>query len=184
MSVLQTIAELSAARLMNSVVEGLLVAMMAWALLRVLRRQNSGTRFAIWFSALIVIAALPLLGLTSRAPVSGRPEIAIAPSWALYIFGAWAFIAAIALTRVAVGLWKVRSLRRSCTPVAGQFTTNGTKAAKTSTNEDVRLTTSGRGDVTFGRQVQVSVSDRVTVPTAIGFFRPMVILPRWTVEEL
>src|SRR5581483_6024845 len=93
-------------------------------------------------------------------------------------------IAAIALTRVAVGMWKVRSLRRSFTPGARQFTTNGTKAAKTSTNEDVRLTTSGRGDVTFGRQVQVSVSDRVTVPTAVGFFRPMVILPAWTVDEL
>jgi beta-lactamase regulating signal transducer with metallopeptidase domain len=184
MSVLQAIAELSAARLMNSVVEGLLVAILAWALLRILRRQNSGTRFAIWFSALIVIAALPLVGLTSRAPVSGRPEIAIAPSWAVYIFGAWAFIAAIALTRVAVGLWKVRNLRRSCTAVEGQFTTNETKAFKTSTNEDVRLTTEGRREARFERQVQVSVSDRVTVPTAIGFFRPMVILPRWTVEEL
>src|SRR5581483_1952420 len=97
MSMLQAIAEVSTARLLNSVVEGLVVAALAWILLRFLGRRNSGTRFAIWFSTLIVIAALPISGLTSHAAAAGRPEISLSSSWAGYIFFAWAFLAIVAV---------------------------------------------------------------------------------------
>src|SRR5260370_28110952 len=58
----QTVAQMSVERILNALPEGFLIALFAWAMLRVLRRQNSGTRFAVWFLALLAVAALPLLG--------------------------------------------------------------------------------------------------------------------------
>ncbi len=56
---LQSLAQLSSERILNSTVEGIGIALLAWVLLRALGRQNSGTRFAVWFAALLGIAALP-----------------------------------------------------------------------------------------------------------------------------
>ena len=53
-------AQISIERILNALPEGLLIAFFAWALLRVLRKQNSGTRFAVWFPALLTVAALPV----------------------------------------------------------------------------------------------------------------------------
>ena len=60
---LQSLAGLSSERILNCTLEGMAIALLAWILLRALGRQNSGTRFAVWFSALLGIAALPLLGI-------------------------------------------------------------------------------------------------------------------------
>ena len=51
----QAIAQMSVERILNALPEGLLIAFFAWALLRVLRKQNSGTRFAVWFLALLTV---------------------------------------------------------------------------------------------------------------------------------
>jgi len=48
-TMIQTIAQLSVGRILNALPEGLLIAFFAWILLRVLRKQSSGTRFAVWF---------------------------------------------------------------------------------------------------------------------------------------
>ncbi len=137
---LQTMAQISVERILNALPAGFLIALFVWALLRVLRRQNSGTRFAVWFLALLTVAALPVLGgfgaglgagqgqgqrqammmLTSRmsAPLSRSlpPAIAIPGRWALFVFLAWAVGVGVAMTRLATGLWHLRQLRRSCTP--------------------------------------------------------------------
>jgi beta-lactamase regulating signal transducer with metallopeptidase domain len=173
MTTLHSIAELSAARLLNSIVEGLLVALLAWILLRVVGRRNSGTRFAIWFSALVMIAALPLIEFRSSAAApTGRPEIALASSWAVYLFGAWALIAAAAVARIAVGLWRVRQLRSSCVPVKVVAVNSAVPSA-------------ARGKTALlERRVLICTSDQVPVPTAIGFFRPTVVIPNWAMNEL
>ena len=59
---LQSLAQFSSERILNCAVEGFGIAVLAWILLRVIGRRNSGTRFAVWFSALLGIAALPLFG--------------------------------------------------------------------------------------------------------------------------
>jgi beta-lactamase regulating signal transducer with metallopeptidase domain len=152
---------------------------LAWILLRLLGRQNSGTRFAIWFSALAMIGALPFV--TVHRTLTGaalHPELSIPSSWAGYIFAVWALIALLAVLRVVHGLWRVRKLRANCVPleesrlrsfVNESFTTKDTKVHK---GKNVR------------RDVRVCVSEQVKVPTAIGFFRPMVVVPRWALEEL
>src|ERR1039457_6767416 len=59
---LAVIARTSAERIVYCLVEGTLVAAFAGCMVRVLRGRNAGTRFAVWFSAMVAIAVLPLLG--------------------------------------------------------------------------------------------------------------------------
>ena len=59
---LQSLAQLSAERIINCTAEGMIIALLAWVLLRAIGPRNSGTRFAVWFAALLGIAALPLFG--------------------------------------------------------------------------------------------------------------------------
>jgi len=58
---IQIMAQLGAERVLNSIPEGLLIAAFAWLVLRVVGRQSAGTRFAVWFVALLAIAALPFI---------------------------------------------------------------------------------------------------------------------------
>jgi len=162
-------AQLWAERLLNSVPEGVALALLAWVFLKLVPRQNSGTRFAVWFSALLTIAALPLVrSLHAAAFAAGvHHEIMISGSWAPYIFAAWAFIASVALLRVATGFLSLRAMRRKCLPLA-------------QTELDPTLLPLLRET----RNAVVCTSDSVHTPTAIGFFHPMIVLPAWAPSEL
>src|SRR5262249_46013817 len=105
---LHGIAQISATGIADCLVEGTLVAVFAAGLLRVSRKENAGVRFAVLFSALAVIAALPFVG-NLGAPLGVKTASAHAPvtvpgAWALYLFVAWAVIAAVGLARVGAGL--------------------------------------------------------------------------------
>lgn len=193
MTALHAIAELWAGRLLNSIAEGLLIAVLAWALLKLAGKHSSGMRFAIWFSALVLIAALPFVRATAGATATNfRPEIAIASSSAIYIFAAWAFLAAIALARVAVGLLRVRKLREGCTPIEDfplcSSVPSVVKLGFSSRKEPQQRAGLATEDTEehrgIHRRVQICVSDNVRVPTAVGFFRPMVVIPSWALEQL
>ena len=185
---LQTVAQISVERLLNALPVGFLIALFAWALLRVLRRQNSGTRFAVWFLALLTVAALPLLGgfgagqrqalMTSgmSAPLSGslRAAIAIPGRWALFVFLAWAVGVGVAMARLATGLWHLRQLRRSCTPVVAA-----------DLDPAVRKTVEVIGaSKSASKPVTVATSECVRVPAAIGFWKRTIVLPAWALREL
>jgi hypothetical protein len=72
---LESTAQFAVEKLLNSLPEGLLVTLFAWTTLRILPRQNSRTRFAVWFFALLAIASLPWLGsLTSTQPAAIHPS--------------------------------------------------------------------------------------------------------------
>ncbi len=179
----QTVAQISVERILNALPEGILIALFAWALLRVLRRQNSGTRFAVWFLALLTIAALPVLGgfAGGRAllAVQGawsnswgnlRPAITIPGRWALIVFVAWTLGSAVAMARLAAGLWRVRQLRRSCTVIdVGDL------------DPVVRKTVEAIG---ASGSVTVATSECVRVPAALGFWKGTIVLPAWTLREL
>jgi len=118
----QTVAQVSVEHIFNVLPAGFVIAFFAWGLLRALRRQNSGTRFAVWFLALLTIAALPVLSVLREGPAlplrsSLHPAITIPERWALFIFAAWAAGASIAMLRLAAGIWRLRRLRRSCTAI-------------------------------------------------------------------
>jgi len=100
----QSFAQISATRILNCTVEGIGIALLAWILLLTLGRQNSGTRFAVWFSTLLGIAALPLIGhFGANSAEIAKPEISLPSSWAFYVFAAWLLIAVVGLVRIVVG---------------------------------------------------------------------------------
>jgi len=178
---LQAAAQFSVEHILNVLPEGLLIAFFAWGLLRVLRGQNSGTRFAVWFLALLAIAALPLLGgignehtifgagMASGPWGSMHLAINLPARWALFVFLFWAFGAGLALASLASGLWRLGRLRRSCTAIdAADFDPALSKTLKA-------ISAAGTA---------VTSSERVRVPAAIGFWKRMIVLPAWTLREM
>jgi beta-lactamase regulating signal transducer with metallopeptidase domain len=167
------LAPLAAERVLNAIPGGLLIAAVAWVLLRVVGRQNSGTRFAVWFCALLAVAGLPFMAsVTKAAPMTQavRSEIVLPGFWAVGIFAVWILIAALATMRIVVGLWKLRRLRRGALPLT-----------KSSFPPAIQLVIA---QFQSGRRVTVCSSSAVTVPTAIGFFRPVILIPDWVLQDL
>ena len=169
---LQSVAQLSAERILNCTAEGMVIALLAWLVLRAVGPQNSNTRFAVWFAALLGIATLPLFGIwaASGAGMAQRSEITMPGSWALYIFAAWLLMAAAGLLRVGLGFWHLQRLRKSCVPV------------DVAALDPILRKTLEEFD--SPRPVKLCVSDRLRVPTAIGFTKPLVVIPSWTMREL
>src|ERR1700675_1663886 len=189
----QAVAQISVERILNALPEGFLIALFAWALLRVLRRQNSGTRFAVWFLALLTVAALPVLGgigegqarmvagmasFMSAANSGGsrRPAITRPGRWALFVFLVWALGASVAMMRLLAGLWRLRQLRRSCTPLIAA-----------DLDPAVRKTVAAigaSGSIISSNSIMIATSECVRVPAAIGFWKRTIVLPGWTLREL
>lgn len=174
---LHAIAQSSTIQIADCLVEGTLIALFAGLVLRISPRKSSAIRFALWFSTLMAIAALPLLsnvrwlhGLGVPAQSIVRPEITLPSSWAVYAFGVWAAVATWYLLRVSVSLWHMRVLLKSCVPIDPAVLDPRLRARL----ENARET----------RPVRLCASDLVQVPTAIGLFSPVVILPHWVMEEL
>lgn len=172
-----TVARTSAIQLVDCLFEGTLIAMLAALVLTVLRRQNSGTRFAVWFSALMAIAALPLFGVSLWSHLGNSPvrqwnhaALTLPSSWATYLFAAWAAVAVGLLARIGWGIWNLRVLRASC--VAVDFS---------AFDASLRATLA-RGRTK--RPVALCTSTRVNVPTAIGLLKPAIVLPPWALHEL
>lgn len=165
-------AQLATERVLNSLPEGLLIALGAWLLLRVMGRQNSGTRFAVWMVALGGVVALPILstfGIGSHGLIAyGHPEIAVPGYWAIGFFVFWVGIGSLVLARVAAGLWQVRQLRRTCREIAISDLDAELQEVLQQTKRRVRLV----------------VSEKARVPAAVGFRKAAIVLPAWSLEEL
>jgi beta-lactamase regulating signal transducer with metallopeptidase domain len=168
------LARISAERMLNGVVEGLVIALFVGLILQVIGKQKSATRFAVLLAALFSIAALPLLSVVrAGAGSSGGSAVwavTVPSTWATYIVLAWAIIAGFGLSRVALGLWHLRRLRA------------GSKIIDPANLDSVLKTT--LGEFQSSRPVKIATSDKLTVPAAIGFFDPMIVLPQWTLREL
>ena len=169
------LAQLAVERVLNSLPEGLLIALGAWLLLRFMGRENSGTRFAVWFVALAGVVALPLISgpgpahqaISALVP-SAHPEIAIPNFWATTFFVVWVAIAGIALVRVLAGVWQVRQIRRGSAEVPATEIAPELQAILTAAKRPVRLLT----------------SEKARVPAALGFRNPAIVLPAWALTEL
>jgi beta-lactamase regulating signal transducer with metallopeptidase domain len=158
--------------------EGTLLALLAWILLRLLPRQNSGTRFVLWFSVLMGVTLLPFLAgaffrntATEVWPTAAMPRhslVTLPDSLAIGIFGIWAVVAGVGLLRVGVGLWQVNRIRKD----SQEVDPNTLDAVIRTTLES------------FPRSVSLRTSGQLQVPAAIGFFQPAVVVPRWFLQEI
>ncbi|MFZ0419293.1 MAG: M56 family metallopeptidase [Candidatus Sulfotelmatobacter sp.] len=171
----QILAQIFADRMLNSVLEGIVLALFGWILVRAFHRQNSSTRFTVWFSTLVAIAALPFFGGMGNAGSGAltnatHSALRLPGSWAVEIFVIWAVIAAAGVAKIGFGFWQLQRLRRSCAVV-----------------DPASLDPLLRGTLNqFGasRQVTICSSDRVRVPAAVGFMKPAILLPVWALRDL
>jgi beta-lactamase regulating signal transducer with metallopeptidase domain len=169
---LHWIASTALERLVYCAIQGSLLAIVVSLGLRFIPRKSSRTVFVIWFSTLVASAVLPLLATdfhSSVAPDSSSALFTLPVSTALDVLVGWIALAFVGLVRVVAGLWQVRRLKLSGDPLQGK-----------------RLDTEIAGIVERFQRVRpvaILVSDRVQVPTALGFFKPAIILPRWMAEE-
>jgi len=183
-------AQIAIERVIHSLPEGLLIALFAWAVLRVLPKQNSRTRFAVWFVALLTVVGISCAGgeliaesggavSAARLIPSRISEIHLPSHWAGYLFFAWFFIASLALMRLVAGLWNLRALRQSCTPVNVDDLEPTLAETIAATMRELNAARS------FGsRRVALATSERVRVPAALGLWSPMIVLPSWALAEL
>lgn len=170
---MHAVAQLSVEKLANGLAAGMVIAAFAWLLLRMTGRRNSGTRFAVWFCALLAIAVVPFVEFTPATRATAHAvsaAVTLPRDWSLYLFGAWAAIALFGLARVAVGLWHLRSIRRSCEAV-------GTSALDPAVAQNL-------SEFRAVRPVELCASEDLRVPTAVGFFKPAIVLPKWSLIEL
>jgi len=177
----QSVAQIIASRGLNTVIEGVALAGLSWGVLRFFGGRSSAvssmTRFAVWFSTLLAIAGLPLLGRAGSslgASYVRLPELTLSSAWAIGLFTAWAVIAAGLLIRLGFSLGHVYRLRRECREIdRGLLTSSAGTALAEVLHQFPRI-----------RRVKLLVSDEVRVPTALGFFWPAVVLPAWALRDL
>ena len=172
---LHAIAELIALRFADSLAEGALVCLLAAMVLRFTPRHNAATRFAVWFSALVAIAALPWIGavlphrgLTTAA--ARHAAIVLPGSWALYLLALWSLIAIWFAIGVVRALRHLNVLRR-----------NSIAVDTAALDPILRQTLERHG---ARRRIALCTSEQVRVPTAVGLVKPVILIPGWVMREL
>jgi beta-lactamase regulating signal transducer with metallopeptidase domain len=175
--------------------QALLLLGVAWGWLKLNRSPSATTRYRIWLTAIIAVAALPALSAISRslqlpAPLISFPvgEIGEAPastdlppdappsfSWAAIIWAAlfalWIAGVVFSLFRLGSSLWRLHL----------------TKAAadrKSLTDIDCSYADLLHSDT---GTVSIALSERIKSPGVTGLFRPVILLPAdilsWTSRE-
>ncbi|MGB9234753.1 MAG: M56 family metallopeptidase [Terriglobales bacterium] len=178
---LQPFTQTAIERALNSLPEGLLIALLAGTLLRILPRQNSRTRFAVWFAALLAVAGLPALGGLSRLSTASTwsshaaAAISLPAHWATFLFVVWALAVAVFAARLIVGVWRLHELRQTCNPVDPADLDLTLRALLAELNS---------ANLFPSRPVTLATSASLRVPAAIGLWKPMIVLPPWALREL
>jgi beta-lactamase regulating signal transducer with metallopeptidase domain len=178
---LQAFAQKTIEHGINSLPEGLLIVLFAWVLLRILPRQNSRTRFATWFAALLAVAGLPVFGGVVQRPTASAlfspvaTAISLPAPWATVFFIVWTLAVCVMMARLAVGLWRLRELRQSCNAVDPADLDPSVRDLFAELNSTKSFAS---------RPVTLATSGRIRVPAAIGLWNPMIVLPPWALREL
>src|SRR3974390_511422 len=169
------IARSVAESLLNSLPAGIAIALIAWVITRAVRSFGASVRFAVW---LVALAAVPLFlgdgsSVTSSSRVLPSPSghaVTLPASLATYLLVFWILGAGFGLVRLVVSLCRLHRLRGTCSPV-DPSELNPALQSKLSKIQRLRRAT-------------LCVSNAVRVPSAIGYFRPMVVLPAWALDEM
>jgi beta-lactamase regulating signal transducer with metallopeptidase domain len=154
---------------LNSIWLGLLLAGLAAAMLRVMPRSNATTRYAVWFTTVLLVLAMPPLFLLVPRPVAvasaasyalsraAAPVPLVVPvtaGWPAYVVLAWLAITVILLARVVWSLHHIHRLKRRATLL-------GTRG-----------------------NIRLLASADVRVPMAAGFTERAIIFPQSVLAQL
>ena len=165
----QTLAQVFSGRVLNTLVEGMLLVAVSWLTLRLTRVSSAVTRFAVWLSTLAAVAVMPFLLRSASSFAVSSPSLELSSSWARGLFVGWIAISSVLLVRLCVSLRHVQRLKRECREISGE--------------RHVHLM-STISSLSCSRSIRLLTSDKVRVPAALGFFRPAVVFPAWTLEQL
>ncbi len=160
------------AYVVDSVWEGLAVVALAALVIRLFRRANATTRYAVWYIALLAVIALPALTVvaTMFVPHAHAPGLRIALPHSVTLIGAalWSLGTLAGLVRIAVGYAALAKLQRDALPLPP-----GYREAMPLWEESI-----GRG-----RETRLCVSSNVAVPVAVGLFDGMILMPDHLLES-
>jgi len=166
---LDSIAAAHAARMVALLTAGSLVAVCGAMAVRLASRLSAAARCTLALGTLAAMAAVVVRPeAVSGNSAGGSYAVYVSPVWARAIFLVWAALAGFAMIRVAVGLLRVVHLKRAAVEV-GPLPSNVRQAVASSAR--------------FGRGVRLLGSREIKVPSAVGFFRPAVLLPLWMLED-
>jgi beta-lactamase regulating signal transducer with metallopeptidase domain len=165
----QSLASFFAAGLLSSLLLGSIIAIAAWAFLRLSGTQSSRARFAVWFSALLLVFIFPWLSGIFQVSSSAENHSGVTlPTYlAVTIFSIWAIGASLALLRLGFAFYQSLRLRAGCQHIDSQ--------------ELIDIATNLPGNF---RGAELRISGEVRTPTAIGFSKPMILIPSWALNEL
>ena len=161
--------------LVSSLPVGIAIAALAGGVIRLLRRSGAGFRFSIWLAALGVIVVFPWVSALQRAAdpaiqASSGAKLIFPESVAFGLLLAWLVGAVLGILQLAFGLLRLRRIRLGCQQVeADQL------------DPVVRATLE---EFQSGRHVTLCISEAVRVPAALGYFRPIIVFPKWVLAEL
>lgn len=169
---------------LNSLWQGVIIAALAWLLMRSLPRLNAATRYVIWWAVLMLVLLLPFVPArrqTSQAApvvvssatggsinpllpdVQGPALVEVRPTsmpkWPLEMAAAWALLFLFRLARIAVSFLFLRRVKR-------------------------RAMVSSEPLPPIGRNARLLISKEISSPMAAGFMKPAVILPESLRSEL
>ncbi len=187
--------------LLAGFIDATVILALGLALAAVLRRRSAAVRHAVITTAIVCAALMPALELmvpqlpvvrwidsamvdssglrfSSEAPafVTAAATTGTSPShgvtWPMLLAGLWAAGVLVTFTGLVIGLWRLRQLRASCTPVSGEWRT---------------LTDTLAGECGVTGRVRLLQSEDPTLLVTYGMFRPGIILPAgagdWTEDR-
>ena len=157
---------------LNGVWQGiLLVAVLALGM-RLARRANAATRYAVWFITLAAVAVLPPVGWAWRAAVGSLGAAGAAEAgpalllpggpWPEVALAVWLVTSVVLLARVARGYRSMQALKERSEPLS---------AEEASLFEDLLEGHRGR------RPIRIRRSGELPSPITAGLANPMILLP-------
>ncbi len=171
---IQAISQIAATALISSIWQGVLLAAMIWACMKLAPRTAAGIRFVIWMAVFAAVTTLPMLSEfafrdgSAYSPASSHAAVhalLLDSRWAIGIAALWAIFSAgraIALTRNAV---RLGSLWKRCTPI------------------DTTPAIASQLAQTSVRRAWLCTSPDVDQPCVIGFLAPRILIPDWLLEK-
>lgn len=182
------IAQALGATLLHSLWQIALLVLILAGLSPVLSRRSAQARYLIYCMALLAIpvASLATFLTLYDNPGAGPVEaLASAPLWqpetpvsllaryAPWLVGLWLVGVAICTTRVVYGCMQVRRLRESARPLPDALAPQIARSL-------ARLA----DDLKVGAKVAIAQSVAVSVPTLVGWLRPVILLPAGLITQL
>jgi len=164
---LATLTTLAAGSLVSSVWKGAVIVACVALCLRLMPGVRASARSLVWTAVFLMLVILPFASRLHASFEGGGfaqgARLHFDARWAWALAGIWAVLAVVRLGQLMRSAVHLRGISKRA---------QGIELPE----ELAEFGASGRG--VFGRRtVQLCTSDEVSVPSVVGFFRPLILLP-------